>query len=90
MEQQKISIEEYLNTKVSQKAQKKIGELSAQLFEAEAKAELLQELYNNAQKELEELKGQTPAEEAEPVKAEIVEPKPNRAQRRQLEKEQKK
>lgn len=64
MEQQ-YSIEQVLNAKISQKAQQRIGQLSAQLFEAEAKAELLQELYTNALKELEELKGQTPKEETE-------------------------
>lgn len=64
MEQNQISIEQYLNSKINQKAQKVIGELSAKLFEAEAKAELLQELYNKSQKELEEVKGQVAAEEA--------------------------
>lgn len=89
MEQQ-YSIEQVLNAKISQKAQQRIGQLSAQLFEAEAKAELLQDLYNDTQKQLNELKGQTPDESpAEPVEAEIVEVKPNRAQRRQLEKQQK-
>lgn len=86
---QEYSIEQILNSKINQKAQKKIGELSAYLFEAEAKAELLQELYNNAQKELDELKGQTPAETAEAVEAELVEVKPNRAQRRQQDRKKK-
>lgn len=54
--EQKYSIEQVLNAKINQKAQKVIGELSAKLFEAEAKAELLQELYNNSQKEVKELK----------------------------------
>lgn len=62
MEQQQYSIEQILQAKINQKAQKKVGELSALLFEAEAKAELLQEFYNNATKELEELKNQVPDE----------------------------
>lgn len=83
MEQPKISIEQFLSSKINKKAQSKIGELSSQLFEAEAKTELLQELYNNAMKELEELKGQTPAEPTEPVLS-------NRARRRQKERLRKK
>lgn len=62
--EQKYSIEQVLNAKIHEKAKRTIGELSARLFEAEAKAELLQELYNNSQKELEELKGQVPDENA--------------------------
>lgn len=60
MEQQ-YSIEQVLNAKIHEKATRTIGELSAKLFEAEAKAELLQELYNQSQQELDALKAEKEA-----------------------------
>jgi hypothetical protein len=81
--EQKYSIEQVLNAKINQKAQKVIGELSAKLFEAEAKAELLQELYNDSQTELQELKGQASIEKTESQLS-------NRALRRQKQREKQK